>query len=828
MSLPATKQAITEHPPAGHVTDPVNKRAKDADIDRKLRFFGVIEAFHQGRLPDNSQIDETLSYVRDHSPVDIDKLSPDGQKLIQDVRDIVETARVMVLEKNADELFQNFLWHTSNTQFDRAKQDPNAAIPVSRDQAQSDGQQALQHLRTLFSLVLTNAEMRKLLADFSIIGRDILARSATHVTDTVIRPDQDRLQKVDHPAPDSQFHTAGGRVAGNDETPVVEARVPGTEVNVRQHPREEVGRGAGVQMGRDGQEMSGQGVMEQGRQQMRDVQGEGMRQAQMHGEDVRRDVEAAPTDEEKKETAKVGLKQKMVGVKDGLLNRVPQEHKDRANDQWEQGRNILTEEYFPAERRDQFIYRLKKVIVECQKHSDYESSMTWLLSLLENYAQHGQHVAGAGKDSHASLTSDPSLQQAMTELRTLLERFANNTSLDTVFGTMDAIYADAQRDEELRGWFRSVDAYARKVLLEPGFVLDDESNHEANRLQDSGKRFVDDKYKSHFDNLFDAIGGWFRAMGEDPVNVRFGDDWGRLTRDLLFDGEGSLKFKPHLWEDIRGVVMPQLVDQAGYIPIPRIEYTDDALDLVLENLTLSGRNIFPNIITMEGHNFVKFSPYQNIAGEHHEDFRLRFAHMQADLRDVAFWFRKKTGVPKLEDSGLADVVLGGEGITIDVHVRSANKNDKSSVFHVNTVNVKVDDLKFSIRDSKHDALYNMLRPLATGLVKKQIQKAFADAIRTGLEYVDGQLVGVRDRMAAAKADNETDRTRVLQEMFKRKKDEAQSTASNTDKKFNVATKADSVLIPDKGHPAGWINKQSERSDAATSGSEWRSKAFTII
>ncbi|TDL13715.1 hypothetical protein BD410DRAFT_846681 [Rickenella mellea] len=49
-------------------------------------------------------------------------------------------------------------------------------------------------------------------------------------------------------------------------------------------------------------------------------------------------------------------------------------------------------------------------------------------------------------------------------------------------------------------------------------------------------------------------------------------------------------------------------------------------------------------------------------------------------------------------------------------------------------------------------------------------------------------------MAAAKADNETDRTRVLQEMFKRKNDEAQSPASNTDKKFNVATKADSVLI----------------------------------
>jgi hypothetical protein len=37
--------------------------------------------------------------------------------------------------------------------------------------------------------------------------------------------------------------------------------------------------------------------------------------------------------------------------------------------------------------------------------------------------------------------------------------------------------------------------------------------------------------------------------------------------------------------------------------------------------------------------------------------------MQADMRDVAFYFRKKSGI-KMTDSGLADVVLGGEGLTV--------------------------------------------------------------------------------------------------------------------------------------------------------------------
>jgi hypothetical protein len=80
---------------------------------------------------------------------------------------------------------------------------------------------------------------------------------------------------------------------------------------------------------------------------------------------------------------------------------------------------------------------------------------------------------------------------------------------------------------------------------------------------------------------------------------------------------------------------------------------------------------------------------------------------------------------------------------------SSNK-DKTSVFKVKSVIMKVDTLKFSIRDSKHDFLYKTLRPLATGLIKKQIEKAIRSSITTGMEYIDRQLVGVRDCMASAK------------------------------------------------------------------------------
>jgi len=312
----------------------------------------------------------------------------------------------------------------------------------------------------------------------------------------------------------------------------------------------------------------------------------------------------------------------------------------------------------------------------------------------------------------------------------------------------------------------------------------------------------------------------------DPLNKRFGEDWARLTHDLLFDSEGSLKFKFDLWNDVRKVILPTLVEEVGYIPIPRVEYTDDALDLVIENITLQGRNMFPNIISMEAHNFFKFSPYKSIEDARHHEFTFTLAHIQADMRDVALYFRKKTGFPKLRDSGIADVVLGGQGLTVTVHLVSSDK-DRSSVFKVKDVHVKVDTLKFSIRDAKHEWLYKTLRPLATNMVKKQIQKAVGEATRTGLEYLDGQLVTVRDRMEETKASEETSRRQALQDLFKRKKEETASLKTSESKAhFKVVHNKRASMI-DAGHPSGWVNRTTEREEKATRGKEWRSEAFSI-
>ena len=100
---------------------------------------------------------------------------------------------------------------------------------------------------------------------------------------------------------------------------------------------------------------------------------------------------------------------------------------------------------------------------------------------------------------------------------------------------------------------------------------------------------------------------------------------------------------------------------------------------------------------------MKFSPYNSIMDETHHDFTIHSSQVQADMRDVAFYFRRKSGWPKVKDQGLADVFLGGNGITAVVKIHSQGLDGTGAdmsgrVFKVKSVKVKVDSLKFSIHD----------------------------------------------------------------------------------------------------------------------------------
>lgn len=351
-------------------------------------------------------------------------------------------------------------------------------------------------------LILTNSEARKLLSDASLIGRDLFARGASKAAESA-RPAPEQLARVDDAAPSDEFIGPNGTTHGpNDPAPDVMTdeqadRARGALDTAKQARdlRNDVTQ-QGRELATDAYKTDGglnekletaqRGATDRAADKSNEIPQEHRERAndvatgiQGDGQQLRSEVEEAP-EGEKGQVAKQGLKDRLFGVKE----KIPQEHRDRANHQFEKGKSFLQDE-FPEERRDQvrsfhasvasfsscspiflqYIYRLKKVLVECQKHQDYQEALTWFLSALETYFSHGRTLANHHANKAGDVVEDPSLQRATSELRTLLERFANGKSVDGIIDAANALNQDAQNDEDLRAWFNDMDSYVRRVGL---------------------------------------------------------------------------------------------------------------------------------------------------------------------------------------------------------------------------------------------------------------------------------------------------------------------------------------------------------------------------
>lgn len=87
------------------------------------------------------------------------KLSAEGQDLVADLRDVIEKAKILLLTKNEGNLIQDFAWQTQQLSGGNAS---TPGAPIDKETAKQHGNQALEGLRTLGELILSNGQFRKL------------------------------------------------------------------------------------------------------------------------------------------------------------------------------------------------------------------------------------------------------------------------------------------------------------------------------------------------------------------------------------------------------------------------------------------------------------------------------------------------------------------------------------------------------------------------------------------------------------------------------------------------------------------------------------------
>ena len=205
--------------------------------------------------------------------------------------------------------------------------------------------------------------------------------------------------------------------------------------------------------------------------------------------------------------------------------------------------------------------------------------------------------------------------------------------MDDLFDSINALYRDADRDPELKGWFQSMNRFVRKCLKQEGYVMQDAATEDWNRLYDQGQFLLRERYKDHSSHIIDELRYVAEQFDRDQYNQNFAQAMQKLFTDLGNDENGKPTFKPDLIKDLTNVILPDLFESVSYIPIPRIEYSDAMMDAVVENLVVESDNLMPNVFEFGNDNYVRWGRKQ-VASKITSKALLSVSGVQMDLRGM--------------------------------------------------------------------------------------------------------------------------------------------------------------------------------------------------
>lgn len=422
----------------------------------------------------------------------------------------------------------------------------------------------------------------------------------------------------------------------------------------------------------------------------------------------------------------------------------------------------------------------------------------------------------------------------LTQFKTLIERFANSTSADDLFEAINNIYRDADRDPELKGWFRQVDSYVRRCLKEQGYILQDAATNEYNQLYDRGQFLLRDRYRDHTNRIIDETKFLADQFDQDPYNKRFANSMNKLFTDLGNDENGKPVFKKHLVKDLTEIIIPGAFESVRYVPVPRIEYSDPMIDAIVENLVIESDNLMPNALELGSDNFFRWGRKTEVSRQNHK-VMLSVSGVQMDLKDVSYYIKKKQGFPSLTDKGVIDIFMGGTGFGFKVAMETANEKNRAHFFKINTVLVDVKNLQLKLKQSNHKLLFNIFKPLLLSVMKPVIVKVLEKVIKDNIQKGDAYAYEIykEANRAAETAKNDPEQAQNIyqryvtaaQEKMALGKKKADDTAAN--KQVNVATTTQDSIFKNIKLPGGISTKATEYKKLAADGERWESPVFGI-
>jgi len=450
--------------------------------------------------------------------------------------------------------------------------------------------------------------------------------------------------------------------------------------------------------------------------------------------------------------AKSELKGKQADLKEQgqeLLGEVKAQGQEALSRAQEEGRKALEEVkagQIPSalplsdEQRLRLRKRLDNLLRRIGHNQSYRRALESFFRLMDQLRQLAASAVSRQERLADSAKSNTELSAAWRDTQALIAEFANGHTLDRFTDLLYRWFDMMQTDERVSRFWGDLRSWAWQTVENPDVALTEERTVEFNTLLDRARELAGDyRYSQLTQELFDEMTSIVDDIRTDPTTNKLITDIRTLFNHLMFDASGNVTWKPEEMRQFKILMLSLLLEELKYIPLPRIEGSTDKYDYVVQNAHFYGYDLLPDHININWENRLDLNLKDIKTDVATSTLHVSMTNIKTHMRNVQFWFRKKAGLIRMEDSGLADVDIAGDGaglyIDLEYNASHSTRENRWTGFSVKRAKLDIDKMRVHIVDSHYDWLLNMVSPLIGNDMKRSIERE-----------VEGRLRGIFDTL----------------------------------------------------------------------------------
>lgn len=396
--------------------------------------------------------------------------------------------------------------------------------------------------------------------------------------------------------------------------------------------------------------------------------------------------------------------------------------------------------------RGEILEKFRLFVSRMQSRREYVDSVQYLIGIVSNAVEKSSVVMDQLQTKSETVHSRVSreLQLARNNFQKLIENFAQHKSLDPLIRSIADLHTAVANDSEGAAFFKQVRDFFERSLLDADALASDKVADEFQAIVDRGNRLATGRYQKQIDKVNIASADFVDAMREDDVSNNLTRRVDRLVSDLTLDERGEYAVKTDMIRDL-AKILPAVVGKLGHLPVPRLEFEDEDYHVILDNVVVQCRDLLPDYIEIATDTVIKEKMRQAIG--------FKISHIRLSARDIAFYYKKKSGMVQTSDVGLLDFdIKGKEGVTIKVLIEpELSPEPGNNIIARRKVVVNIDDISLKLHETRRDFLYKLFTPLFKSKVKKQIANGMEEAINGMIDSFNAKVAEQTARKAQLRA-----------------------------------------------------------------------------